>query len=194
MEQGCIWKRYYPGQFDPKWDVADSIAGGSCWQKAFATDNPKTVEMICKKNGVRYEWLPNSNSECFPNLITHVHLPWCMNRCLILQTPILGKVVYHDIINRFPSRFDNLKVHESINSESVAPKCELQRPNGGKDEFLDENDKLALMEAIWKNAIFVEWQKGDVLIINNKKIAHARMNVTGERKIVAAMASKSKIL
>ena len=117
-----------------------------------------------------------------------------MNRCLILQTPILGKVVYHDIINRFPSRFDNLKVHESINSESVAPKCELLRPDGGKNEFLDENDKLALMEAIWKNAIFVEWQKGDVLIINNKKIAHARMNVTGERKIVAAMASTSKIL
>jgi len=53
---------------------------------------------------------------------------------------------------------------------------------------------LALMEAIWKHAIFVKWKKGDILIINNKKMAHARMNVTGQRKIVVAMASKSRTL
>ena len=116
-----------------------------------------------------------------------------MNGCLILQTAMLGKVVYHDIIERFPSRFDNQKVRESVNSESVAPKFELLQPDG-KDVFLDKNDMLALMEAIWKHAIFVQWKKGDVLIINNKKIAHARMNVIGQRKIVVAMASKSKIL
>ena len=62
LEQGCIWKRFYPGHFNPKWDVADSIAGGSCWQKAFATDDTMTVETICKKNGVRYEWESNSDS------------------------------------------------------------------------------------------------------------------------------------
>ena len=194
MERGCIWKRFYPGHFNPKWDVADSIAGGSCWQKAFATENPKNVEKICKKNGMHYEWVFNSDSggPNFPNLITHVHLPWCMNRCLILQTAMLGKVVYHDIIERFPSRFDNQKVHESVNSESVAPKFELLQPDDGKSAFLNKNEMLALMEAIWKHAIFVKWKKGDVLIINNKKMAHARMNVTGQRKIVVAMASKSR--
>ena len=47
------------------------------------------------------------------------------------------------------------------------------------------------MDAIWKHATFVKWKAGDILIIDNKNMAHARMNVTGPRKIVAAMAHRS---
>ena len=91
---------------------------------------------------------------------------------------------------RFPSRFDNSKVHETIKSGSVAPKVELLKPDGNGN-FLDDKEVSALMEAIWKNAIFIKWKKGDTVFINNKKMAHARMNVSGPRKIVAAMAAKS---
>ena len=35
LEKGSVFKRFHPGKFDPAWDVADSVAGGSCWQRAF---------------------------------------------------------------------------------------------------------------------------------------------------------------
>ena len=49
LEQGSIFQRFYPGRFDPGWDVADSVAGGSSWQRAFATTDAKAVEAMCRK-------------------------------------------------------------------------------------------------------------------------------------------------
>ena len=49
LEKGSVFKRFYPGKFDPAWDVADSVAGGSCWQRAFATSDPEVVEVLCRK-------------------------------------------------------------------------------------------------------------------------------------------------
>ena len=71
----------------------------------------------------------------------------------------------------------------------MAPKVELLKPDG-ESNFLSNEEVSTLMEAIWKNATFIKWKKGDTVLINNKKMAHARMNVSGPRKIVAAMASK----
>ena len=99
MEQGCIFKRFYPGFFNPDWDVADSVAGGSCWQRAFATENTSIVESICQKNGVDFEWVPSDNGDS-PTLLTRVHLSWYKDGCLVLQTPLLGKEAYHHIIKR----------------------------------------------------------------------------------------------
>ena len=49
LEKGSVFKRFYPGKFDPAWDVADSVAGGSCWQRSFATSDPEVVEVLCRK-------------------------------------------------------------------------------------------------------------------------------------------------
>ena len=49
LEQGSIFQRFYPGRFDPAWDIADSVAGGSSWQRAFATADAETVEALCRK-------------------------------------------------------------------------------------------------------------------------------------------------
>ena len=69
--QGCIFKRFYPGQFNPHWDVEDTIAGGSCWQRAFATEDEFLVESICKGNGVSFDWIPvDSSKETPPTLVT----------------------------------------------------------------------------------------------------------------------------
>ena len=189
---GSVFQRFYPGRFNPQWDIADSVAGGSCWQNAFATTNALEVESICKKNGVSFEWQHSSGNP--PSLITRVLLPWYANGCLALQTPLLGKQVYHDLIRRFPSRFDNPKLRQSISSESVAPKVDLLKPDDeAEDPFLEKGEISDLMEAIWNEAVFVEWEEGDVLVIDNKTMAHARMNVVGRRKIVAVMAKRTTV-
>ena len=71
---------------------------------------------------------------------------------LVLQTTLLGRQVYLDIIYRFPGRFDNPLVWGNVNSQSTAPKVDLL----GTDmkPFLAEGHKQELMDAIWKHATF----------------------------------------
>jgi len=188
LRHGCVFQRFFPGSFNPDWDVAGSIAGGSCWQNAFATEDSSVVEFICKEKNVDYEWVPSKDNKP-SSLITRVLLPWYEKGRLVLQTPLLGKAVYDDIICRFPSRFDNSKLKQSIGQNSVAPKVDLLCPTGeGNAPFLKTEEVSALMEAVWSQAVFVEWKQGDVLLIDNKAMAHARMNVLGSRIIVAVMA------
>ena len=71
--QGCVFKRYYPGQFNPGWDVEDSVAGGSCWQRAFATEDTAEVEAVCRESGASFEWTPAaSGGGGAPSLVTQV--------------------------------------------------------------------------------------------------------------------------
>ena len=74
----------------------------------------------------------------------------------------------------------------------MAPKVDLLKPGDESEApFLDAGEIADLMEAIWKQAVFVEWEQGDVLVIDNKTMAHARMNVVGRRKVVAVMAKRT---
>jgi alpha-ketoglutarate-dependent taurine dioxygenase len=40
----------------------------------------------------------------------------------------------------------------------------------------------------WENSVSFPWQKGDILMVDNMLVAHARNPYRGERKIVVAMA------
>ena len=94
MLQGCIFKRFYPGQFNPYWDVEDTIAGGSCWQRAFATEDEYLVESICKGNGVSFDWISVDSSEetpptlvtqeCFKDFLSYIFL----NNAILLSRQI----------------------------------------------------------------------------------------------------------
>ena len=104
--------------------------------------------------------------------MTRIRLPWMVEGKLVLQTPLLGHQAYQDIIHRFPNRFDNPLVWESVSAESVAPKVDLLGPDMGP--FLEKKHIQELLDAIWKHATFVKWEVGDILILDNRNTAHAR--------------------
>ena len=117
-----------------------------------------------------------------------MQLSWYRAGRLVLQTPLLGRQVYLDTIARFPRRFDNAAVRATLAAGSVAPRVELLGPGGG--EFLSGEETRALMAALWRHAVFVAWEQGDLVILDNSNTAHARMNAAGRRRIVAAMADR----
>ena len=92
---------------------------------------------------------------------------------LVLQTPLLGHQAYQDIIRRFPDRFDNPRVWGSVSAEAVAPKVDLLGPDMGP--FLEKDHIQELLDSIWKHATFVKWEVGDILILDNRNTAHARL-------------------
>ena len=58
----------------------------------------------------------------------------------------------------------------------------------GDGSPIPRRDLSALRDAIWKNLAFPRWQRGDIMVIDNRAVAHGRMPYRGPRGIVIAWA------
>ncbi len=55
---------------------------------------------------------------------------------------------------------------------------------------MDRSGKTTLFEALYHDALLLQWQKGDVALVDNIKIAHWRMNgKQGQRKLMQIQAN-----
>lgn len=66
---------------------------------------------------------------------------------------------------------------------------EIFNQQGHKVEWTDQ-EKQAFFDAMYRDALLLQWQKGDVAIVDNIKIAHWRMNgEQGNRKLIQIQAN-----
>merc|ERR1712060_652076 len=93
---------------------------------------------------------------------------------LQLTTPLLGKVAYDVMAELFPERFaQSTKYWVSVERGDVAPPVHLSFGDG---EALTDGEVREMIEACWANSVIFSWQKGDVLLLNNVRCGHARMD------------------
>ena len=52
-------------------------------------------------------------------------------------------------------------------------------------------DQLRIVQAYWRNAVVLRWQQGDMLVLDNRLVAHGRMPYRGERFILSCMSQPS---
>lgn len=176
------FERIYPGT-KTTWDQAiqgegpnggvEKTAGGACWQAAFGTNSKSDVEAFCKKVGMEFSWSENE-------LRTRIVLPqvtMCKHTSkpmLQLTTPLLGRVAYDVMAELFPERFaQSAKYWESVERGDTAPPVRLSFGDG---EALTDAQVREMLEACWANSIIFSWRKGDVLLLDNFKVGHARMD------------------
>ena len=57
----------------------------------------------------------------------------------------------------------------------------------GDDSFLDPADVKRTNEVLEENSVSFRWQKGDVLMIDNRFVLHSRKTFVPPRKILAAL-------
>jgi hypothetical protein len=58
----------------------------------------------------------------------------------------------------------------------------------GDGSPITARDLAAVRRAIWKNLVFPRWRLGDVVVIDNRAVAHGRMPYRGPRRVVVAWA------
>ena len=58
----------------------------------------------------------------------------------------------------------------------------------GDGSLISDPSVDALRTAIWNHLVFPRWQRGDVLVIDNRAIGHGRMPYRGSRRVVVAWA------
>lgn len=145
------------------------------WQKVFNTEDRAQVERYCRDNDIEWEWKADGDLRT-------------RQRCAaVLQHPDTGEWVWFNQAHLFHISAiepgvrtsllaavgeENLPRHVYFGDGSVIP-----------DEVLD-----TVREVYRQTAISFPWQPGDILMLDNRLVAHGRNPYIGDRKVIVAMA------
>lgn len=143
------------------------------WQQTFNTENKQVVEQICRDSGIGFSW---NNDELKtwqlcqgttkhpktgqPLWFNQAHLFHCANMDPALREALLG-----------------------LYGEQGLPRNAIY---GNGDSISDEEIKQ-IMAIVDRHTIRFDWQKGDLLLVDNMLVAHGREPFTGDRKVLVAM-------
>lgn len=159
---GIIYVRNY-GDFDVP------------WQKVFNTESRAEVEAFCRKAGIRWEWKHDGDLRT-------------TQLCQAIEThPVTGDVVWFNQAHLFHISNLQPEVRESLEEllgiENVPRNTYFADGSPIPDAMLDE--VRAVLDA---ETVSFLWEKGDVTMLDNMLVAHARSPFKGPRKVVVAMA------
>ena len=150
---------------------------GLSWQSVFHTDCRETLEAYCRKNNIDYQWLDEKR------------LRTRQVRQAIATHPKTGETVWfnqahiHNILN-LPAPF-----REALISVARDKEFPLDINSFYGDGSPIEPSVFEEIHSVCRKAsVSFHWQKGDVMMLDNMLIAHARAPFVGSRKIVVAMA------
>jgi amino acid adenylation domain-containing protein/non-ribosomal peptide synthase protein (TIGR01720 family) len=143
------------------------------WRDFFHTDDPATVEEACRRAGMAFEWREDG-------LITR---QICS---AVTAHPRTGeKIFFNQLQLHHPACLD-ANIRESL--LALFPQERLPRNvYYGDGSPLEDKVVRELLDLYWQTSVSFLWQPGDLLLLDNMLIAHARNPFTGPRKIVVAM-------
>ena len=150
---------------------------GLSWQSVFHTDSKEVLEAYCRQKKIEFEWLDEKR------------LRTRQIRQAVERHPKTGDMVWfnqahiHNILNLPPA------FRESLLSlvETRAFPLDINSFYGDGSE-IESSVFEEIHDAYRQAAVTFPWQQGDVLMLDNMLVAHARAPFKGERKIVVAMA------
>nr|HRC84927.1 TauD/TfdA family dioxygenase [Thermoanaerobaculia bacterium] len=161
-EQGLLYVRNFIAGVEPS------------WQSFFKTDDRDRVAEICRESRLEIEWQGEDG------LRTKKRSP------AVIRHPVSGEKLFFNQIQAHHVSCLDPATRESL--EQMVSEAELPRnvyfgdgspiPDATVMELIDLYDRLSLV---------FPWQKGDLVVVDNMLIAHARNSFTGPRKITVAM-------
>jgi alpha-ketoglutarate-dependent taurine dioxygenase len=145
------------------------------WQDAFQTESRASVESYCRSAGISYEWLDDGAclrtrqvrpaAFCYRPTGERV---W-FNQAHLFHVSSLDPGLRQALCEIFPA--DRLPRHACYGDGT---------PIG--------DDVIGHIRDVYAGArVPIEWQQGDVLLLDNLFYAHGRLPYTGERKVIVAM-------
>ena len=144
------------------------------WRTAFQTDDKRVVEAYCQRTETQFEWLGAE------------HLRTCQVRHAVLPHPISGRALWFNQAHLFhvsslpdPVRSALLQLHTVD---------DLPRNAYYGDGTIIEDEVLAHIRDCYRTTrVLFPWRRGQVLLIDNMRVAHGRMPFVGRRSILVAM-------
>lgn len=145
------------------------------WQNVFQVETREEVDEFCREAGIEAEWVDEDHlrtRQVCQGVATH---------------PVTGEKVWMNQAHLFHVTSQDPAVVEVLLDEFG----EENLPRNtyyGDGSPIDPEVFAAIRQAYDAQALVFPWETGDVLLLDNMLMAHARSPFTGERKVVVGMA------
>lgn len=149
---------------------------GLTWQEAFQTEDPERVEQYCRENGIDLEWKDGGR-----------RLRTSQVRRAVARHPRTGEISWFNHLTFFHVSTLVPDVRDAL----LAEFGEEDLPNNtfyGDGAPIEPEVMEHLRDAYHRETVMFPWRPGDVLVLDNIAVAHARQPFEGARKVVVAMA------
>ena len=138
---------------------------GRTWYQTLSVDSAQAAEQKLTALGYRYRWLPEEE--------------------LSVQTPRLPAICS---FNGSPEVFFNQLVAAAAGWRDTADEAEA-RLVYGDDSLIDPTNLKLMIDVCYDSVVDLDWQQGDVALVDNLKVMHGRRPYRGKRSVLAALCS-----
>jgi amino acid adenylation domain-containing protein len=162
QEHGLMYVR----NFTPGFDVS--------WQDFFHTEDRAVVEQTCRQHGVEWDWMPDGGlrtKQVCPAIIKH---------------PKTGDWVFFNQIQLHHISYLEPAVRSSL-IEVLGIERVPRNVYFGDGSPIEDETATEIGELYERTSVRFPWREGDLLMLDNMLVAHARLPFVGPRKIVVAM-------
>jgi hypothetical protein len=155
-------------------DIGASVA------EAFGTDDRASVEAYCRANAIDFDWRPDGS------------LRTCQRRSAIVTHPRSGVRCWFNQIAFLNERTIDPEIREYL--------VEMFGEDGlpfttrfGNGEPIGEEVVELLNETYDAHTLREPWQDGDLLVVDNVRMAHSREPFDGPREVLVALADPVRV-
>lgn len=148
---------------------------GITWQEAYGTEDRDEMAAFCRRHHIELEWLDDGR------LRTRARRP------AFRRHPRTGELAWFNAaLSSHVSTLDP-EVREALLAE-LAPEDLPKNVYFGDGTPLGEEDLAEVRRLFRQESVEFQWQRGDVLLVDNMLAMHGRTPYRGPRKVVVAMA------
>lgn len=148
---------------------------GLTWQETFGTEVRAEVERYCAGNGIDARWGRDG------------HLRTAQVRPAVVRHPGTGHEVWLNHVHLFGPLGTTPAVRAALLNRVGADGLPMQ-VSYGDGAPIGEDVHRAVAAAYAAETVATAWRPGDVLVIDNLRVAHGREPYTGPRSVMVAMA------
>jgi alpha-ketoglutarate-dependent taurine dioxygenase len=143
------------------------------WAEVFQTDDREEVQRFCVAHGIEYAWRGDElhTAQTCDAVATH---------------PVTGEAVWFNQAHLFHPSALGADQHEALLA-LFGPEGLPRTATFGDGSPIPAADLDAVRAAYRAEMVDVDWQRGDVLLIDNMLTAHGRRAYTPPRKVLVAM-------
>jgi alpha-ketoglutarate-dependent taurine dioxygenase len=144
------------------------------WEDVFRTGNRQELARFCSENAIQHEWL---------NGRTLRTEQVCQG---VADHPVTGATVFFNQAHLF--HVSSLGEQAAASMIGLFGRDRLPRhARFGDGGDIGAEDLAAVRTAFASAAVDLQWQQGDVVVLDNMQVAHGRRPYVGERRLLAAL-------
>lgn len=162
---------------DQGWQLVRNFRShlGLPWPAIFGTTDPREAESQCAARSIDFRWLRDGT------------LRTTQHRSAVIRHPATGERCWFNDVAFF-SQWSVPEPERELMLETFGPDGLPFNTCPGDGRYLDKEDFDALLGAYDRATVRLDWQAGDLLLLDNLLTAHGREVYTGDREVLVAPA------